>query len=305
MAPSTNPKNLKFGIWFPPSPSWPVLFEWAQLAEQLGFESVWMVDHFVNPYDPDIAWMDGWSILASLAGCIKRVKIGTLVSNIIYRLPAVIAKQALTVDNISDGRFTLGIGVGSPYDMSHQMTGVDPWPNAERVSRFEEIVNIVDQMLRNPVTTYEGHYYKVTEAVMLPPPIQQPRPPLLIAAESPRMLRIAATFADNWNTISSFKYSSEESLRRIRNNNQHLTEQALELKRDPDSITRSLCVGWTNDRPYESIGAFQDFVGRYAEAGIQQFILGYWEDQCTLHSMPIIHINNRKMLEGIAQYVNN
>ena len=300
-----NFKDLKFGIWFPPSPSWLVLCGWAQFAERLEFDSLWMVDHFVNPYDSDIAWMDGWSLLAGLAGCTERVKIGSLVTNIIYRLPAVIAKQALTVDNISGGRLTLGIGVGSPHDLSHPMTGVDPWPNAERVCRFEEIVTIVDQMLRNPITTYSGQYYQVTDAVMLPPPVQKPRPPLLIAAEGPRMLKIAATFADNWNAISNWNYSSEESLQHIRDNNLRITEHALGLGRNPESITRSFCVGWTNDRPFVSLDAFQDFVGRYSEAGIQQFMLGYWEDLYTPRPMPIAHINNLDMLERIAQYVSS
>jgi alkanesulfonate monooxygenase SsuD/methylene tetrahydromethanopterin reductase-like flavin-dependent oxidoreductase (luciferase family) len=303
MPESKNPKELKFGIWFPPAPSWPVLRERTRLVEQLGFESIWMVDHFVNPYDCDCPWMDGWSLLAAMAGCTERVRVGTLVTNIIYRLPAVIAKQALTVDHISGGRLTLGIGVGSPRDLSHPMTGVDPWPVAERVSRFEEIVTILDQMLRSPVTTYTGQYYKVTEATMLPPPIQQPRPPLLIAAEGRRMLKIAASFADNWNCISNFQYSSDESLQHIHDNNQRLTELAIELGRDPNSITRSFCVGWTNDQPFESLGAFQDFIGCYAEVGIQQFMLGYWEDTDGPPTSPMTHINNLAMLERIAQLV--
>ena len=302
MAESVNPKDIKFGIWFPPAPSWLALRERARMVEQLGFESLWMVDHFVNPYDSNCAWMDGWTLLAGMAACTERVRVGTLVTNIIYRLPAVIAKLALTVDHISNGRLTLGIGVGSPKDLSHPMTGVDPWPNAQRVSRFEEIVTIVDQMLRNPVTSFEGTYYKVSEAVMLPSPIQKPRPPLLIAAEGPRMLKIAATFADNWNSISNFNYSSEESLQHVRDNNQRITELAHEMGRDPKSITRSFCVGWTNDEPFESISTFQDFVGRYAEAGIQQFMLGYWEDSDG-PTAPMPHINTIDLLERIAQYV--
>jgi alkanesulfonate monooxygenase SsuD/methylene tetrahydromethanopterin reductase-like flavin-dependent oxidoreductase (luciferase family) len=139
---------------------------------------------------------------------------------------------------------------------------------------------------------------------MLPLPIQQPRPPLLIAAEGPRMLKIAATFADNWNALASFKYSSQEALQHVRDNNLRLTELALELGHDPDSITRSFCVGWTNDQPFESLGAFQDFIGRYAEAGIQQFMLGYWEEQEEPRPVPIRHISSIDMLERIAQQVN-
>ena len=244
--------------------------------------------------------MDAWTLLAGMATCSTRAKVGTLVTNIIYRNPALIAKQALTVDHLSDGRLVLGIGVGSPNDLSHPMTGIDPWPNPERVSRFEEIITIVDQMLRNPITTYRGHYYKVTEAVMLPAPIQQPRPPLLIAAQGPRMLKIAATYADNWNSTAGFKYSSEEALQITRDNNQRLSELAVGLGRDPKQITRSFCVGWTNDKPFASIGAFQDFVGRYSDAGIEEFMLGYWMDEDVPKPVPMPHINSPDMLERIA-----
>ena len=259
-----------------------------------------MGDKFAAPGDPNIPWMDGWTLLTAFAACTEHIRVGSLITNMIYRNPAIIAKQALTADHISGGRLTLGLGASSPNDLCHPMTGVEAWPNAERVSRFEEVVTIVDQMLRNTVTTYNGTYYKVNGAVMLPRSIQQPRPPLLIAAESPRMLKIAATFADNWNSVLGFRYSPQEALQHVRDNNQRLTELALELGRDPKSITRSFCVGWTNDQPFESPQAFQDFIGRYAEAGIQQFMLGYWLDQEEPHPVPMRHINSRDMLEHFA-----
>jgi alkanesulfonate monooxygenase SsuD/methylene tetrahydromethanopterin reductase-like flavin-dependent oxidoreductase (luciferase family) len=300
-----NPKGLKFGIFFPPVSPWPILRERVKLVEQLGFESIWMGDKFAAPGDAEVPWLECWALLSAFATCTERVRVGTLVTSIIYRNPAIIAKQALTVDHISGGRFTLGIGVSTPDDMDHLMTGVYPWPAAERVSRFEEVVTIVEQMLRNPVTTFMGQYYKVTESVMLPPPIQKPRPPILIAAEGQRMLKITATFADNWNSLAGFEYSSKEALQHTRDNNLRLIEYALRLGRDPASITRSFCVGWTNDRPFESLGAFQDFIGRYAEAGIQEFMLGYWHEQDEPRPVPMSHINNRDMLESIAQYVIN
>jgi alkanesulfonate monooxygenase SsuD/methylene tetrahydromethanopterin reductase-like flavin-dependent oxidoreductase (luciferase family) len=293
-------KKLKFGIFYAPLPSWPVLRERIQHVESLGFDSMWLVDHFVNPVYSDCPWMDAWTLLAGMAACSKNVKLGTLVTNIIYRNPALIAKQALTVDQMSDGRLVLGIGAGSPNDLSHPMTGIDPWPNRERVSRFEEIVTIVDQMLRNHVTTFEGEYYKVTDAVMLPAPIQQPRPPLLIAAHGPRMLKIAATYADNWNSLGGLQYSSEEALRITRDNNHRLSELAAAQGRDPDQITRSFCVGWTHDKPFDSIGAFQDFIGRYSDAGIEEFMFGYWLDDDVPKPVPLAHINSSELLERIA-----
>jgi alkanesulfonate monooxygenase SsuD/methylene tetrahydromethanopterin reductase-like flavin-dependent oxidoreductase (luciferase family) len=297
--------NYKFGIFFPPVSPWPVLRERAMLVEQLGFESIWMGDKFASPGDANVPWFECWALMSGFATCTERVRVGTLVTSIIYRNPAIIAKQALTVDHMSGGRFTLGLGVSSADDTDHLMTGVYPWPAAERVNRFKEVVTIVDQMLRNPVTTFAGQYYQVTDAVMLPPPIQKPRPPLLIAAEGPRMLKIAAAYADNWNSLGGFEYSSEEALQHTQDNNLRLTEYALELGRDPGSITRSFCVGWTHDRPFESLGAFEDFIGRYAEVGIQEFMLGYWHEQDEPRPVPMSHIKNADMLERIAEYVNS
>lgn len=117
------------------------------------------------------------------------------------------------------------------------------------------------------------------------------------------MLKIAAAFADNWNALAGFRYSSKEALQHTRENNLRLSELALALGRDPACITRSFCVGWTVDQVFESIGAFEDFVGRYAEAGIQEFMLGYWMEQEELRPVPMAHINSLGMLERIAELV--
>ncbi|HEX9090694.1 MAG TPA: LLM class flavin-dependent oxidoreductase, partial [Anaerolineales bacterium] len=283
--------------------SWPVMQERLRLVEKLGFESIWIGDKFAAPGDPYVPWFECWTLLAGIACSTERVKVGSLVTSIIYRNPAIIAKQALTLDNMSGGRFTLGLGASSADDTDHAMTGVNPWPNAERVERFGEVLTIVDQLLRNQLTTFRGKYYAIEGAVMLPRPIQQPRPPILVAAEGPRMLRIAASSADNWNCLAGFKYSPEQALQHVRENNQRLTELALEIGRDPERITRSFCVGWTKDQPYQSIAAFQDFIGRYADAGIQQFMLGYWLEEDEPRPVPMPHINSPDMLERIATQV--
>jgi alkanesulfonate monooxygenase SsuD/methylene tetrahydromethanopterin reductase-like flavin-dependent oxidoreductase (luciferase family) len=292
--------GVKFGIWLPPFPSWPVLKDRIQQIENLGYDSIWMVDHFAHSIFLNSPWMEGWTLLAGMAACTSSLKVGTLVTNFIYRNPALLAKQALTLDNISEGRLTLGIGAGSPHDLSHPMTGVDPWPNPERVSRFEEIVTILDQMLSNPVSTYTGKYYSVKEAIMLPPPIQQPRPPLMIAAQGPRMLKIAATYADNWNSLAGFKYSSEEALGLVRDNNKRISELAMARGRDPDDIIRSFAIGMTVDKPFQSLTAFQDFIDRYIEVGIEEFMLGYWLDDDIPDLAPIEHINSQDLLARIA-----
>ena len=297
---SRAPQRLEFGIWMPPLPSWPVLRQRAHLVESLGFDSLWMVDHFANPYATDTTWMESWTLLAALACCTQRVRIGSLVTNIIYRHPAVIAKSALSLDHISAGRLVLGLGAGYAGDPSHAMTGVTPWPPAERVDRLEEIVAIVDSMLRQSETSYRGRYYQVEGAIMKPLPIQQPRPQLLIAAQGRRTLQLAARFADHWCTMGDMHSSARDVVQATREMNQALTNEARSLGRDPDRIARAFCVGWTQERPFDSLSSFEDYLGPLIEAGITQFMFGFWEVDDVGRPAPIRHIPSAKVLEWLA-----
>jgi alkanesulfonate monooxygenase SsuD/methylene tetrahydromethanopterin reductase-like flavin-dependent oxidoreductase (luciferase family) len=298
---TTRSEELRFGIWTPQLTPWPEIAERWQHIEALGFDSVWVVDHFVNPYQPAEHWFEGWTLLAALAARTASIRIGTLVTNIIYRNPALLARQALTVDHISHGRLELGIGATSARDVSHRMTGVEVWDTGERVGRFRETIEIVDQMLRNEVTTYQGRYYQIDQAEMHPAPIQQPRPPLTIAAHGPVTLKIAATYGDSWNTLVGGDLSAQEAIEITRQRNDMLNEYAIEVGRDPKTITRSLGVGWTPDTPFASLDSFYEFVGRYREAGINEFVFGYWtrdEEIPEAHHLP--HIIDDGMLERIA-----
>jgi len=268
------PPKLSFGIMTLQNLPYASLVErWRQL-DALGWDSVWLGDHFVDPFSPDEPWYDGWTLLAALATHTKRIRIGTLVSSITLRNPALLAKEAMTVDHVSQGRLELGIGAaGRPLD--HTMTGSDVWGSPERVQRFRESVEIVDRLLRQRVTTYAGRWYRTEEAVMNPGPLQQPRPPLTLAAHGPTTIRIAARYADSWNSLGKLGASADESLRATRERNQQLDEYCAALGRDPHEIERSLLCGFTPDRPFVSLDAFHEFVGRYRDVGIEEFIF-YW-----------------------------
>jgi alkanesulfonate monooxygenase SsuD/methylene tetrahydromethanopterin reductase-like flavin-dependent oxidoreductase (luciferase family) len=293
-------EEIRFGIWTPQMTPWSELVERWQHIEALGFDSVWVVDHFVNPYQPTGPWFEGWTLLAALAARTDTIRIGTLVTNIIYRNPSLLARQALTVDHISGGRLELGIGATSERDISHRMTGVEIWDVRERVGRFRETIEIVDHMLRNDVTTYQGQYYEITEADMHPAPIQQPRPPLTIAAHGPVTLRIAASYGDSWSTLVWGDLSSQEAVEITRQRNEMLNEYAIEAGREPNTISRSLAVGWTSDTPFVSLESFYEFVGRYREVGINEFVFGYWTRDEDFPEFHIPHITDDGMLERIA-----
>ncbi len=286
---------LRFGIIQLQNRPWKTLAENCQVVESLGYDSFWVADHFADGHNLEEDWLDGWSVITALAAQTHTIRIGTLVTNIIYRNPAVLAKQALTVDHISQGRLNLGIGATTERDVSHKMTGVEVWTTAERVQRFREFIEIVDHMLCNEITTYQGRYYTITEARMKPPPVQKPRPPLTIAAIGPTTLKVAAKYADTWNTFGGWDLSPQQTLETLRERCDQLEQYCAQIGRDPHTITRSFLVGLTDDRPFASLEAFHDFIGRYHEIGINEFIFYY-----DYPAMPPDQCLTRAMLELIA-----
>ena len=259
-------RELRFGICTDQNLPWPTLVERWQHFERLGFDSVWDCDHYIQPSRPTGPYFEGWTLLAGLAARTTRIRVGVLVSCNTFRHPALLVKEAVTVDHISNGRLELGVGAGW-YVPEHEKFGVDFPPPAELVARFREAVEIIDHMLRNEFTTYEGRYYRLRDAPNRPGPVQRPRPPLMIGAKGPRMLEIVARYADNWN--------SSGTVEEVRERSRILDERCAAIGRDPGEIVRSL-YGWAAimpDDPWASAEAFQDVVGRYREAGINEFII--------------------------------
>jgi alkanesulfonate monooxygenase SsuD/methylene tetrahydromethanopterin reductase-like flavin-dependent oxidoreductase (luciferase family) len=267
-------QQLRFGIITLQNLPWSELAEQWQYIEQLGFDSAWVADHFVNPYRPGQDWFDGWTTLAALAATTHRIRVGTLVSSITLHNPAFLARRALTVDHISSGRLELGIGAGGAT-LDHTMMGGAVWPAQERARRFREFVEIVDLMLSNERTSFKGAYYRVNEAIMRPAPIQKPRPPLALAAHGTTALKVVAEYADSWVSFGGFDTSAREALDLTRHRGEILDEYCAEVGRDPNSISRSFLVGFTPDTPFDSLQAFHEFIGRYREAGINEFTF-YW-----------------------------
>jgi alkanesulfonate monooxygenase SsuD/methylene tetrahydromethanopterin reductase-like flavin-dependent oxidoreductase (luciferase family) len=270
--------RLRFGVLVLPHVPWERFAEQCRLIEDLGFDSVWTCDHFVDPYQPEARWADGWALLAGLAVQTKRIRIGSLVTSVPLHNPATFARMTGTVDEMSGGRLEIGIGAGgAPLDLA--MTGLPRMAKGERLGRFREFVEIVHRLLNGETVTREGGYYPVSGAVMNPRPVQQPRPPLSIGAEGPLALKIVADFADRWVSYGLHARSGVTDPRALaahmRDRNLVLDDFCIERGRDPSSIKRCLLLGLTAEPALSSVGAFEETVGRYREAGVHEFVV-YW-----------------------------
>lgn len=266
---------LRFGVLLHPDAPFPALAERCRRVETLGFDQLFLPDHSGDYRDLSGHWFEGWSVLAAVALHTSRVRIGTLVSNPILRPPALLAKQAVTLDHLSGGRLELGIGTGiAPFD--HAAVGSEPWPAGERVGRFAEYVEVVDGLLRGGGRPYgfEGRWLRVREAATAPEPVQRPRPPLVVAGQSPTVLRVAAERADAWNTHGPFGAGVDQILDITRRQNDQLDELCTATGRDPASLRRSLLLFAALD-PWAAPVAFPDIVARFAEAGISEFVLAW------------------------------
>jgi F420-dependent oxidoreductase-like protein len=259
-------EQLNFGICTDQNLPWPALAERWRRYEALGFDSIWDCDHLYQPSKPTGPYFEAWTLLAALATQTERVRIGVLVTCNTFRHPALLAKEAITVDHVSNGRLELGLGAGW-FVPEHEQFGI-PFPSpGELVGRFREAVEIIDGMLRNELSTYEGRYYQLHDAPSRPGPVQRPRPPLLLAGKGPRMLKIVAQYADAWN--------SSGSVDEVRVWNQILDENCAAIGRDPRAIRRGI-YGWAAKLPadpWASVGAFEEVIGKYRAVGVNEFII--------------------------------
>lgn len=273
----------RFGVLLLQNAPVTVLLDRARRCEAMGFDQVWVGDHFVNPYAPGQDWFDGWSILAALAVATSRVRLGPLVTSVTLHNPARLARMAMTVDHLSGGRLELGIGPGgAPLD--YTMTGLPVWPPGERVARMEETLEIVKSLLERGSLDHAGRHYRTEGAVVAPRPVQQPRPPITVGALGRRAIGVAARHAETWNTYGvaggrdargalDHAGAVDATRRRVA----LLDEACVAAGRDPASIRRSYLSFQGIMEPILEPEAFLGFVRDFQEAGVDDFVL-YWPE---------------------------
>jgi probable F420-dependent oxidoreductase len=193
---------------------WPDYLDLARRAEAVGFDSIWVGDHLV--YDlPDGSTRgpyEAWTTLAAIAAVTERVEIGPLVASASFHAPAMLAKQAATVDAISGGRLILGIGAG----WNRREYDAFGFPYDRRVSRFAEALAIVVPLLREGRVTFHGEFFDVDDCVLDPRPARPGGPPIMLGSNSPRMLGIGLPVVDAWNVWWSIYDNSVERFAEVK-----------------------------------------------------------------------------------------
>ncbi len=243
------------------------------LLEEAGFHSLWIFDHLMT-YPVMGVLLEAWTTLAAMAVLTSRVRIGTLVTNITYRNPALLAKEAITVDHLSGGRLEMGIGAAGTRTDDALVSGVEEWTTSERVERFGEFVEMVSALTAGTTDSYSGRHYRSERFSRGPWPVQD-RLPLTIAAHGPRTLRVAARHADTWSVSAGFGRRFDDLIEFLREYNARLDELAAGFGREPKNIRRSLLVGASGLDWWKSRDGFDDFVGTVTEAGTEDLVFGY------------------------------
>jgi probable F420-dependent oxidoreductase len=237
-------RDMQIGIQLPEverEVRWPEYLTLARAAEDAGFDSIWLGDHLLYRGDgrPERGPWEAWTLLAALAAATERVRLGPLVACAGFHPPGLIAKMAGTIDEVSGGRFVLGLGAG----WNQQEFGAFGIPYDRRVSRFEEAFAIVRGLLGGERVTLAGRFWQAGDAVLLPPPAR--RVPLMIGSNGPRVLGISLPHVDAWNTWYEDYGNSAERFGAL---NERISAAARDAGRAPEQIERSACVLVALDR---------------------------------------------------------
>ena len=229
--------------------TWPRWHNLAAAVEDLGFAGLYRSDHFTNAAPPDKESLELWVSLTWLASHTKRIEFGPLVSPVSFRHPALTARMAAAVDDLSGGRLTLGLGAGW-QEREHSLFGFDLLDLKSRFNRFEEGLEVITRLLKSdrPVT-FEGKYYQLREATLLPRPVRLGGPRILIGGNGEkRTMSLVAKYADEWNAV----FLPPQEFTRL---NTRLDELLKAAGREPKSVSRSMMTGLRFGRTRKELDA--------------------------------------------------
>jgi alkanesulfonate monooxygenase SsuD/methylene tetrahydromethanopterin reductase-like flavin-dependent oxidoreductase (luciferase family) len=247
-------------------------------AEELGFHAAYTYDHLSWQSFRERPWYGAVPTLTAAALATERLRIGTLVTSPNFRHPVTLAKELMTLDDISDGRLTVGIGSGGTgFDAT--ALGQEPWTAGERADRLDEFLPLLDRLLTADATTERGRFYSADEVRMIPGCVQHPRVPFIVAAAGPRGLDLAARLGKGWVTYGDPAEPAgappERSPRAVATQLAGLEAACRRHGRDFGSIDRMLLQGLTAEQPLASVDAFVDWAGTYQALGCTDLVI-HW-----------------------------
>jgi alkanesulfonate monooxygenase SsuD/methylene tetrahydromethanopterin reductase-like flavin-dependent oxidoreductase (luciferase family) len=270
---------MRFGIVILPQVDWPEAGRLWRGAEQLGFDHAWTYDHLSWRGLAGERWHATVPTLTAAAMATERIRLGTFVASPNFRHPVPFAKDVATIDQISGGRFTLGLGSGGTGFDASVLGQAELAPRA-RFDRFAEFVEVLDRLLRfergsGEGISYEGNEFTAVAARMVGEPAQEPRMPFLMAANGPRALRFAARLGEGWVTTGPQAYSDASWWAGVAELAARLDEACAAEGRDPATIDRVLSLDDETRVPLSSVGAFEHAVGRAAARGFTD-VISHW-----------------------------
>jgi alkanesulfonate monooxygenase SsuD/methylene tetrahydromethanopterin reductase-like flavin-dependent oxidoreductase (luciferase family) len=266
------------------SPTFAETLSYAQHAEAVELDSVWVFDHllFRSAGEPDEGIREAWTTLAALAAVVPRVELGTLVMCASFRSPGLMAKMAETLDDLSGGRLVLGLGSGW-HEPEYHAFG---FPFDHRVGRFAEDLEITTRLLRKERFSFDGRWRHMDDVVLLPPPDRAV--PILVAAKGPRMLRLTATWADAWN-VAWFSGVDE----RLRVQLAALDEACRAVDREPTTLRRTVGLR-LDDHEVADAGRLAAVFDDLVEVGVDDAII--WSTSKSMSALDLIAAGRRRHL---------
>jgi alkanesulfonate monooxygenase SsuD/methylene tetrahydromethanopterin reductase-like flavin-dependent oxidoreductase (luciferase family) len=262
---------MRFGLAILPEHSWSVAEPMWREADEMGFDHLWTFDHVTWAGLPDSPWFAAMPTLAAAAAVTSRTRLGTFVSSPNNHHPVQFLREVLALHDISAGRFILGIGSGG--DVDARIMGED-LPLKDRVARFHEFTELLDRLLSEERVSAEGRFYAARDVLTRPGPVR-PGLPLVVAANGPRSIALAARHGDGWMTYGGNADTDDEWWGLVAGHGRTL-DDALEAQgRERHTISRYLSLDSAPTFSLSSVGAFEDAVGRAAELGFTD-VITHW-----------------------------
>ncbi len=269
---------MRVGVMILPDRHWAEAGKDWRAAEELGFDSAWTYDHMSWGPLVDRPWFSPYPVLTAAACSTQRIQLGTLVTSPNFRHPVTTVKDAISVDDISQGRFVLGIGAGSTTAGDDRVIDPTPLSLRDRTERFAEFVELTDRMLREPAVTHEGRFFSAFESRNVASCNRRSPLPVAVAATGPRGLALAARHGSAWVTfgapVHSKKCTPEETLKMVRSQLGGLHQACERAGRDPVEMKKIFVV---TDLPQESRSpsTFVEYARSYASIGITDLVI-HW-----------------------------